>query len=131
MTASRRTLPLAAALLAAAFAARPQEAPSPPSAELRKITITAKKFEFTPSRIELKAGEPVEITLQSEDAKHGFVCKELGVAKVVFQKDKPATVKLTAEKPGTYEFKCARYCGSGHGKMKGEIVVTAPEPPGN
>ena len=92
--------------------------------EPRKITVVAKKFEFQPSRIELKAGEPVEITFQSEDTKHGFECKELNVAKVVFAKDKPETVTLTPEKPGTYKFKCARFCGLGHGKMKGEIVVT-------
>ncbi|HEY6148614.1 MAG TPA: cupredoxin domain-containing protein, partial [Thermoanaerobaculia bacterium] len=32
------------------------------TAEPRKITVTAKKYEFSPNRIELKAGEPVEIT---------------------------------------------------------------------
>ena len=33
------------------------------------------------------------------------------------------TVSFTPDKPGTYEFKCARFCGMGHGRMKGEIVV--------
>jgi len=92
--------------------------------EPRKITVMAKKFEFEPSRIELKAGEPVEITFQSEDTKHGFECKELNLAKVVFSKDTPGTVTFTPEKPGTYAFKCAKFCGLGHSKMKGEIVVT-------
>ena len=92
--------------------------------EPQKITVTAKKYEFSPSTIEVKAGQPVEITLQSEDTTHGFECKELGIEKVVFEKDKPGTVTFTAEKPGTYEFKCAKWCGFGHGKMKGQIVVT-------
>jgi cytochrome c oxidase subunit 2 len=100
-----------------------------PAGEPRKITVTAKKYEFTPSKIELKVGEPVEITFEAQDTTHGFSCKELGIDKVVFKKDKPATVKLTPERPGTYQFKCAKFCGFGHGKMKGEIVVTAPEPP--
>lgn len=91
--------------------------------EPRKITVVAKKYEFQPSRIELKAGELVEITFQSEDAKHGFECKDLKIDKVVFEKDKPETVTFTPEKPGTYEFKCAKFCGMGHSKMKGEIVV--------
>jgi cytochrome c oxidase subunit 2 len=90
----------------------------------QKITVTAKKYEFSPSTIEVKAGQPVEITFQSEDTKHGFECKELGLEKVVFEKDKPETVTFTPEKPGTYEFKCARFCGMGHSKMKGQIVVT-------
>jgi cytochrome c oxidase subunit 2 len=92
--------------------------------EPRKIKVTAKKYEFNPSRIELKAGEPVEITFESEDTKHGFSVKELDVEKVIFEKDKPATVKFTPAKPGTYDFKCAKFCGMGHGKMKGQIVVT-------
>ena len=105
-----------AALLLGGFTAGAQET--------RKITVVAKKYEFQPSRIELKAGEPVEITFQSEDTKHGFVCKELNLDKVVFGKDSPETVTFTPQKPGTYAFKCAKFCGFGHGKMKGEIVVT-------
>ncbi len=92
--------------------------------EPKKITVVAKKYEFTPSRIELKAGEPVEITFQSDDTKHGFELKELGIEKVVFEKDKPQTVTFTPAKAGTYPFKCAKFCGMGHSKMKGEIVVT-------
>jgi cytochrome c oxidase subunit 2 len=91
--------------------------------EPRKITVVAKKFEFSPSRIEVKVGEPVEITFESADTKHGFSVKDLDVEKVIFEKDKPATVRFTAAKPGTYAFKCAKFCGLGHSKMKGEIVV--------
>jgi len=93
------------------------------AAETRKIEVVARKYSFEPSRIELKAGEPVEITFRSEDTKHGFASKELGLEKVVFSKDEPAKVSFTPDKPGTYSFKCARFCGMGHGKMKGEIVV--------
>jgi heme/copper-type cytochrome/quinol oxidase subunit 2 len=92
--------------------------------EPRKIEVVARKFAFEPARIEVKAGEPVEITFRSQDTKHGFACKELGLEKVVFTKEEPATVAFTPDKPGTYPFKCARFCGLGHGKMKGEIVVT-------
>ncbi len=92
--------------------------------EPRRIEVVAHKYAFEPAKIEVKAGEPVEITFRSTDTKHGFVCKELGLAKVVFTKDEPATVTFTPEKPGTYHFKCARFCGLGHPKMKGEIVVT-------
>jgi len=90
----------------------------------RKIDITAKKYEFDVPRIEMKVGETLELTLNSLDAKHGFECKELGVKKVTFEKGQPARVTLTATKPGTYEFKCANFCGMGHGKMKGEIIVS-------
>jgi heme/copper-type cytochrome/quinol oxidase subunit 2 len=86
--------------------------------------VVAKKYEFEPAKIELKVGEPVEITFKSTDTKHGFVCKELNLEKVVFSKDEPATVTFTPEKAGTFPFKCAKFCGLGHGGMKGQIVVT-------
>ena len=110
---------IAAVFLSGAFLLRAQQ-----DQAQQKITVTAKKYEFNPSTIEVKAGTPVEITLQSEDTKHGFVCKELGVEKVVFDPDNPAIVTFTPEKAGTYEFKCAKFCGMGHSKMKGQIVVT-------
>ena len=112
------SLAVAAGLVLAVFAARAQ------TDEPRKLTVTAKKYEFDPPRIELKVGEPVEITFMSADTKHGFVCKELGLEKVEFTQDKPETVRFTPDKAGTFPFKCAKYCGSGHGKMKGEIVVS-------
>jgi cytochrome c oxidase subunit 2 len=92
--------------------------------EPRKITVKARRYEFQPNRIELKAGEPVEITFESQDGKHGFSCKDLKLEKVVFTKDSPGKVSFTPENPGTYKFKCAHFCGLGHPKMKGEIVVT-------
>ena len=93
-------------------------------AQPRKVEITAKKFEFDVSRIEMKVGETVELTLNSLDTKHGFECKELGIKKVTFESGKPASLTFTATKAGTYEFKCANFCGMGHGKMKGQIIVT-------
>lgn len=32
-------------------------------------------------------------------------------------------LEFVAEKPGTYQFECAKVCGIHHGKMKGELVV--------
>ncbi|HEX4441582.1 MAG TPA: cupredoxin domain-containing protein [Thermoanaerobaculia bacterium] len=96
---------------------------APATSEPQKITVTAKKYDFNPSHIEVKVGQPVEITFQSEDTKHGFEQKDLGIQKVVFSKDEPQTVKFTPAKAGTYPFKCAKFCGMGHSGMKGEIVV--------
>jgi heme/copper-type cytochrome/quinol oxidase subunit 2 len=126
MRKTARLVSIAAASLLAAFLLRAQEAaptPGASAAEPQKITVTAKKFEFNPSRIEVKVGQPVEITFQSEDTKHGFQQKDLGIEKVVFSKDEPQTVKFTPTKAGTYPFKCAKFCGLGHSGMKGEIVV--------
>lgn len=129
MTGSRIAAVALAACALAAIAARAQDAAPAPA--VRKITITAKKYEFSPSKIELKVGEPVDITLEPQDATHGFTCKDLGIDKVVVEKGKSETFRVTPQKAGIYEFKCAKWCGFGHGRMKGEIVVTTSEAPRN
>ncbi len=121
MRNTRTLSALLIAVLGCPFLLQAQETQEP-----RKITVVAKKYQFQPSKIELKAGEHVEITFTSEDTKHGFVCPELNLEEIVYEKDKPATVAFTPEKPGTYPFKCAHFCGFGHRKMKGEFVVVAP-----
>jgi len=115
-----RTLILCAAIAAITALPTAQEEHS----TARKIDLTAKKYEFSPSRIEVKVGETVELTATSVDAKHGFECKELGIEKTTFEPKKPAVIRFTANRAGTYQFKCANFCGFGHGRMKGEIVVS-------
>jgi cytochrome c oxidase subunit II len=111
-------LVLTAAALMGAAAAGAQDPP-------RQITVTARKGEFTPARIEVKAGEAVEIVLQSDDVTHGFECAELGLGPVKVRKGAPETVAFKADKPGSYVFKCSRpSCGAGHSRMRGEIVVS-------
>ena len=78
----KSTLFLSLLLLTSLFVVSPATA-----AEPVKIEVVAKKFAFEPARIEVKAGEPVEITFRSTDTKHGFACKELGLEKVVFTKE--------------------------------------------
>jgi cytochrome c oxidase subunit 2 len=112
---NRRQL-LAALAAAAVFGpARSQE---------RVIRIVAKKFEFTPSEITLKKGEPVVLELSTDDVTMGFYCKELNAsAEVVPGKLTP--LRLVPDKPGSYEFICDVFCGEGHEDMGGKIHVTA------
>ena len=107
-----------AVLLLVSFSLSAQET------EPRKIQVTARKYAFAPSTIEMRAGETVQLIFESEDTTHGFSCKALTSEKVKFKKGEPATLTLKAEKPGVYKFKCAHFCGLGHMKMKGKIVVT-------
>jgi len=91
-------------------------------ADERVIKVTARKFEFTPSTITVKVGEPVVIELTSLDRRHGFQAPDLHVD-VTIDPGKPTLVHLKADKPGTYEFHCSVFCGSGHEDMTGVIVV--------
>ena len=87
------------------------------------IEITAKKFEFTPSEITLKKGEPVILRLSSEDRKHGFFLRPLKIDADIVP-GQTTDVALTPDSAGDYTIICDHYCGTGHGNMKMKLTVT-------
>ena len=108
-------------LMVAAFAVRAQ---APPAAqETKEVQITAKKYEFSPSTVEVKAGTKIIFKITALDREHGFEIANVKNSCVKIKKGETATVEYMAAKPGTVEFKCCEYCGVGHGRMKGKIVI--------
>jgi len=89
----------------------------------RVVEVVARRFAFEPERIEVFAGERVRLVLRSADTTHGFEIKALDVKVEIPKGGNPVSVELVATMPGTYRFKCSEYCGSGHSRMKGELVV--------
>ncbi|MCG6551440.1 MAG: cupredoxin domain-containing protein [Candidatus Magnetominusculus sp. LBB02] len=86
------------------------------------IKITAKMFEFTPSKIKLKKGVAVILDFVSLDRHHGFDCSGIGIRTDIW----PGQVnkqRVVPQKAGTHEFHCDRFCGDGHEGMSGEIIV--------
>jgi len=94
---------------------------------VREIKMTAKKYEFNPEEIPVKQGERVRLLVTATDRKHGFQIEALGL-KTELPEGKETAVEFTADKPGTYEFKCSVRCGWRHGSMKGRLIV---EPAGS
>jgi cytochrome c oxidase subunit 2 len=90
----------------------------------RAFEVVASRFKFEPEMLQVTEGEHVRLTLRSTDTNHGFTIKKLNVRVALPKTGEPVTVEFVADKAGTYEFKCSEYCGSGHGRMKGQIVVT-------
>jgi len=86
--------------------------------------MIASRFRFEPETVEVTEGERVRLILRSTDTEHGFSARKLNLKVAVPKTGEPVTVEFVADKAGTYEFKCSEYCGSGHGRMKGRIVVT-------
>jgi heme/copper-type cytochrome/quinol oxidase subunit 2 len=39
------------------------------------------------------------------------------------EKDRERVIEFVAERPGTFNFKCAVFCGLGHWGMKGKLIV--------
>jgi cytochrome c oxidase subunit 2 len=88
----------------------------------RVVTISAKRFEFTPNQITLKRGQPVTLRVSAEDRDHGFFQKELKI-ELDLTPDHVSEVTITPEKAGRFVVICDHFCGSGHGNMKMVINV--------
>ncbi len=93
-----------------------------PGAVPRTITITARRFEFSPSTIELKKGETVRLLVQSEDVTHGLFLRPLKIDTDIVP-GQTQTLVVTPQSAGTFTAICHHFCGSQHGNMKLTVVV--------
>ncbi len=91
--------------------------------QLQVIKITAKKFEYSPNEIRIKAGVPVIFEFTSLDRVHGFTVPDLGGIRLTIEPGKVNRVTILAPKAGTYEFHCDIFCGDGHEGMSGTIIA--------
>ena len=97
--------------------------PGPAGAPVKEIEVSAKKYEFTPAEIEVPVNTLLRLHLTATDKEHGFELKSVKDSCVKFKPGAPATLEFYADKAGELEFNCCKFCGMGHGKMKGKLVV--------
>ncbi|HKA43011.1 MAG TPA: cupredoxin domain-containing protein [Burkholderiales bacterium] len=90
----------------------------------RIIRITARKFEYEPSAIELRKDEPVLLELVSADVTMGFNVPAFKVRTDIVP-GQVARVRLKPDQAGTFDFYCDVFCGDFHEDMSGTIRVTA------
>ena len=83
----------------------------------------AKRFEFSPSEITLKKGQPVILVLTSKDVQHGLKLDAFNQV-VIAKKGESSQVEFTPTEAGTFVAQCATFCGAGHGSMKLTVHVT-------
>jgi plastocyanin len=127
--------------------ARPVQDEKPPQqkpqrvveAPPRIVAMTAKDFEFDPAVIHMKVGDKVRLEVISSDRTHGLhisafpdgakVNTPPGLAFIFgedcwkLKKSESVPVDIEATEPGTYSFQCCKACGTGHKRMKGQIIV--------
>jgi len=137
---------LAAVLLAANLVGQ-QQAPVKTAGEtaqaateqVKIVAMTARKYEYSPNEIHLKKGTRVQLKIHPLDRTHGFKISlypegadQSGPPGLKFdapqdswkiEKDKERMIEFVAERAGTYPFKCSVFCGLGHGRMRGKLVV--------
>ena len=104
------------------------------------IRMTARKYEFSPSTVHVKAGTKVQLTITAIDRDHGFKTAVVpegadssagpgleftspqGNDGWKLKKGQDTTIEFVA-RTGTYEFRCSVDCGIHHGRMQGQLVV--------
>ena len=86
--------------------------------------VTARRYEFLPSRLEVHAGDLVSITLRSEDIPHSFVVDAYRIAKKVAGAG-GMTFEFLADQAGEFLFYCNLHNEDGCRNMKGTLVVAS------
>jgi heme/copper-type cytochrome/quinol oxidase subunit 2 len=137
-TAKRSVLVTAAAFLflASPFHGRSNSLQEP---NVQVIELTAKKYEFSPAPIHVKAGTKVQLKITAVDHDHGFkitTVPEGATANskpgLIFaspqdcfqlKKKETTTIEFVAQTPGTYPFRCCHVCGLGHKGMHSDLIV--------
>ncbi|HVZ53658.1 MAG TPA: c-type cytochrome, partial [Pseudolabrys sp.] len=77
------------------------------------------------NEIHAPAGKPVVLSMTSEDVIHSLFLPALRIKQDVLP-DRYTYLWFTADKPGTYMLMCAEFCGTGHSRMTGRIVIMTP-----
>src|SRR6185295_4963942 len=90
----------------------------------RVISISAERFTYSPSRINLKKGELVEFVLSSEDTDHVFRIPGTSIDVTIPPQGRgEVRVRFVAQEKGQFAFECSHPCGAGHNLMRGVINV--------
>ncbi len=98
----------------------PVPATVPPA--VKKFSITAQNWSFSPSTITVNKGDKVELSIKSVDVNHGFFLSAFNVNKQL-KPGETVTASFTADKAGSFSFVCSVFCGSGHASMSGTLIV--------
>lgn len=83
---------------------------------VKEFKINAFKYYFDPDIITVKKGDKVKITVNNTDVIHGLRIPELGISG-------NETVEFTAGQSGEFAWYCNNYCGDGHGRMQGKLII--------
>lgn len=90
----------------------------------QEVRIVARKYSFSPQRVEVQENDLVKITMEASDIPHSFTIDDdnYRIAKRATP-GHPAVFEFRADKAGTFPFYCNLTTDSGCKNMRGELVV--------
>ncbi len=98
-----------------------QEAHRPPV----EVTVHARKYSFTPARIEVDQDDIVIITLTADDVPHSFTIDKPYLIAKRAAPGQAVRFQFRADKAGTFTYYCNITTDERCKEMKGELVVKA------
>ena len=90
---------------------------------VKKFNVKAFRFGYDPAVLVVNQGDIVVITIESQDAVHGFYIEEYDVRQDAIAPGTPQTVSFVADKVGMFRIHCSSICGSLHPFMMGQLIV--------
>lgn len=81
------------------------------------------QWEYLPKEITVPVGSKVTFYVTSSDVQHGFKIQDTNINFQIVP-GQVSKLSFTFTKPGTYNYICTEYCGSGHAVMYGSVIVT-------
>lgn len=94
--------------------------------EIQYVEGPLQRHFITANEIHIRAGQPVDIDLDSYDVIHSFWVPELH-GKVDLVPGVKNRIRIQADQPGTYRGQCAEYCGEEHARMMLLVVAQTPQ----
>jgi cytochrome c oxidase subunit II len=88
----------------------------------RVIEMNAKRYEFIPEMVNVKAGTLVTLKITAVDGTHGFALGAFGIDESIAEGE-TKVIEFYASSPGEYGFHCSHLCGVGHFGMNGKVIV--------
>lgn len=105
--------------LVVAFAPLPVPTTAP---QARTIRVDAGQFAYSPSEIHVTPGDTVTLELVSTDVVHGIYIDGYDLS-VEADPGQTQTLTFSADKPGSFRFRCNVTCGAMHPFMIGKLTV--------
>ena len=105
--------------LVVAFAPLPVPAIAP---QARTFRVDARQYAYSPSELKVNAGDTVTLQLVSTDVVHGLYVDGYDIS-VEADPGQTVTLTFTADKPGSFRFRCNVTCGAMHPFMIGKMTV--------
>ncbi len=88
----------------------------------RTFHIDASRFQYSPSVLQVNPGDQVTIELTARDVVHGLSIDGYNL-NVIADPGQTARLTFTANKSGSFRFRCSVTCGNMHPFMIGKLEV--------